>query len=332
MSDKNEIMIVDEKSLKDKIYVIREQQVMLDFDLAEIYGYDTRSFNKQVTNNIERFDEDFRFQLTKEEFDELILMCKNYTSSWGGTRKLPYAFTEQGIYMLMTVLRGELAVKQSKALVRIFKQMKDFILQSQNILSGPELTKLSLQTADNTKQISDNSKEIKSIKDNMVTKTELTKVMKNFTDPNIKKDYLFLNGETVEADIAYSTIYSSAKKTIFIIDNYINLKTLVLLKFVKPAVQITLFSDNVGKGLHKTEYTDFCKEYPNVHLTLKMTKGIYHDRYIILDFGTKNEKIFHCGGSSKDAGARTTSISQVEDKKLYQTIANDLQNNQPLIL
>ena len=330
MSD--EILIHDENDLKSKIHTIRGVQVMLDFDLAEIYGYDTRSFNKQVTNNIERFDEDFRFQLTKEEFDELILMCKNYTSSWGGTRKLPYAFTEQGIYMLMTVLRGELAVKQSKALVRIFKQMKDFILQSQNILSGPELTKLSLQTADNTKQISDNSKEIKSIKDNMVTKTELTKVMKNFTDPNIKKDYLFLNGETVEADIAYSTIYSSAKKTIFIIDNYISLKTLVLLKFVKPTVQITLFSDNVGKGLHKTEYSDFCKEYPNIHLTLKMTKGIYHDRYIILDFGTKNEKIFHCGGSSKDAGARTTSISQVEDKKLYQTIANDLQNNQPLIL
>ena len=328
----DEILIQDENDLRTKIHTIRGVQVMLDFDLAEIYGYDTRSFNKQVTNNIERFDEDFRFQLTKEEFDELILMCKNYTSSWGGTRKLPYAFTEQGIYMLMTVLRGELAVKQSKALVRIFKQMKDFILQSQNILSGPELTKLSLQTADNTKQISDNSKEIKSIKDNMVTKTELTKVMKNFTDPNIKKDYLFLNGETVEADIAYSTIYSSAKKSIFIVDNYISLKTLVLLKFVKPTVQITLFSDNVGKGLHKTEYSDFCKEYPNIHLTLKMTKGIYHDRYIILDFGTKNEKIFHCGGSSKDAGARTTSISQVEDKKLYQTIANDLQNNQPLIL
>ena len=328
----DEILIQDENDLRTKIHTIRGVQVMLDFDLAEIYGYDTRSFNKQVTNNIERFDEDFRFQLTKEEFDELILMCKIYTSSWGGTRKLPYAFTEQGIYMLMTVLRGELAVKQSKALVRIFKQMKDFILQSQNILSGPELTKLSLQTADNTKQISDNSKEIKSIKDNMVTKTELTKVMKNFTDPNIKKDYLFLNGETVEADIAYSTIYSSAKKTIFIIDNYISLKTLVLLKFVKSTVQITLFSDNVGKGLHKTEYSDFCKEYPNIHLTLKMTKGIYHDRYIILDFGTKNEKIFHCGGSSKDAGARTTSISQVEDKKLYQTIANDLQNNQPLIL
>ena len=329
---REEILIHDENDLRTKIHTIRGVQVMLDFDLAEIYGYDTRSFNKQVTNNIERFDEDFRFQLTKEEFDELVLMCKIYTSSWGGTRKLPYAFTEQGIYMLMTVLRGELAVKQSKALVRIFKQMKDFILQSQNILSGSELTKLSLQTVDNTKQISANTKEIKDIKENMVTKTELTKVMKNFTDPNIKKDYLFLNGETVEADIAYSTIYSSAKKSIFIVDNYISLKTLVLLKSVKPTVQITLFSDNVGKGLHKTEYTDFCKEYSNVHITLKMTKGIYHDRYIILDFGTKNEKIFHCGGASKDAGVRTTGISQVDDKRLYQNIAVDLQKNPPLIL
>ena len=329
---REEILIHDENDLRTKIHTIRGVQVMLDFDLAEIYGYDTRSFNKQVTNNIERFDEDFRFQLTKEEFDELVLMCKIYTSSWGGTRKLPYAFTEQGIYMLMTVLRGELAVKQSKALVRIFKQMKDFILQSQNILSGSELTKLSLQTVDNTKQISANTKEIKDIKENMVTKTELTKVMRNFTDPNIKKDYLFLNGETVEADIAYSTIYSSAKKSIYIVDNYISLKTLVLLKSVKPTVQITLFSDNVGKGLHKTEYTDFCKEYSNVHITLKMTKGIYHDRYIILDFGTKNEKIFHCGGSSKDAGIRTTAISQVDDKRLYQNIAVDLQKNPPLIL
>ena len=123
----DEILIHDENDLRTKIHTIRGVQVMLDFDLAEIYGYETRSFNKQVTNNIERFDEDFRFQLTKEEFDDLILMCKIYTSSWGGTRKLPYAFTEQGIYMLMTVLRGELAVKQRKALVRIFKQMKEFI-------------------------------------------------------------------------------------------------------------------------------------------------------------------------------------------------------------
>ena len=110
-------MINNEEDLKSKIYTIRGLQVMLDRDLAEIYGYETSRFNEQVKNNIERFDEDFRFQLTKEENDSLILMSKFSTSSWGGNRRLPYAFTEQGVYMLMTVLKGQLAVSQSKMLV-----------------------------------------------------------------------------------------------------------------------------------------------------------------------------------------------------------------------
>jgi hypothetical protein len=92
------------------IYIIRGLQVMMDYDLAAIYGYETRRFNEQIKNNIERFDEDFRFQLTELEFKNL--MPKFSTSSWGGTRKLPYTYTEQGIYMLMTVLKGDLAVRQ----------------------------------------------------------------------------------------------------------------------------------------------------------------------------------------------------------------------------
>ena len=126
MAEKNEIMIVDEQLLKDKIYMIRGQQVMLDSDLAEIYEYETRYFNRQVQNNKERFrGDDFMFQITKEELENL--MCKKFTSSWGGTRKLPYVFTEQGIYMLMTVLRGEFAVEQSRTLIRLFKSMKDYM-------------------------------------------------------------------------------------------------------------------------------------------------------------------------------------------------------------
>ena len=335
----NEIMINNENDLRSKIYTIRGVKVMLDFDLAEIYGYETKMFNRQVKNNIERFDNDFRFQLTQEEFDGINLRCNFCTSSsekinqdtqgWGGKRYLPYAFTEQGIYMLMTVLRGELAIQQSKALIRIFKQMKDIIVQSQNILSSPELVKLSLQTTENTRDIQGIKK---TITEHMVTKDDLSKVMKNFTDPNIKRDYLFFNGETVEADIAYSTIYSSAKKTIYIVDNYIGLKTLVLLKSVKSNVQVTIFSDNVGKGLHQTEFSDFQKEYQNVHVDLKTTNGIYHDRYIFVDYGTKTEKIYHCGGSSKDGGTRTMSISQVEDTKVYQMIALDLLKNPSLVL
>ena len=114
---------LNEEIVSSKIYIVRGQKVMLDFELAEIYGYETYNFNRQVKNNNDKFDEDFMFQLSKEEYKE-ILRCKNFTSSWGGTRHLPYAFTEQGVYMLMTVLKGELAIKQSKALIRIFGEVQ----------------------------------------------------------------------------------------------------------------------------------------------------------------------------------------------------------------
>ena len=127
--------------------------------------------------NIDRFDENFRFQITDSEFKNL--RSKISTSSWGGTRYLPYAFTEQGIYMLMTVLKGELAVRQSKALIMLFKEMKDFIIQSQNIISRPEFFKLSIQTQSNTE-------DIKQIKQQMVTRDDISIIIKDFTDPNIK--------------------------------------------------------------------------------------------------------------------------------------------------
>ena len=141
----NEVAIIDEIRLEDKIYFVRNQKVMLDFELAEIYGYETKNFNRQVKNNIEKFDEDFMFQLTEEELKNL--RCKNFTSSWGGSRYLPYAFTEQGIYMLMTVLKGDLATKQSKALIRMFKRMKDYIIENQNLIGSREFLQLSMQVS-----------------------------------------------------------------------------------------------------------------------------------------------------------------------------------------
>ena len=153
------------------------------------------------------FDDDFRFQLTKEEYNE-ILRSKFLTANDGSTsitklspksRTLPYAFTEQGIYMLMTVLKGELAVDQSKALIRTFKGMKDFIIEHKYLLGNKELVQLSVQTAQNTADIAE-------IKSAMVTKTDLAKVVRDFTDPMIRREYLILNGESVEANIAYSTI------------------------------------------------------------------------------------------------------------------------------
>lgn len=135
---------INDEYLKGHIYYVRGTRVMVDTDLAKIYGYSTKDFNRQVKNNIEKFEQDFMFQLTDEECE--ILRCKNSTSSWGGRRYNPYVFTEQGIYMLMTVLKGELATKQSKALIRIFKQMKDYIVDNQPLLGQREYLQLSLQT------------------------------------------------------------------------------------------------------------------------------------------------------------------------------------------
>lgn len=121
----NEIAIISEEEIKNKIYVIRGKEVMLDSDLAKIYGYSTKDFNRQVKNNIERFDDDFRFQLTRDEYLK-ILRCKNCTlelEQGKYSKYLPYVFTEQGIYMPMTVLKGEKTIEQSKTfLVENFDQ------------------------------------------------------------------------------------------------------------------------------------------------------------------------------------------------------------------
>jgi len=137
-----EIAIVDEQTIRNKIHVVRGMKVMLDFELAEIYGYSTKRFNEQVKNNASKFDDDFRFQITREELEELVRSKKStsrentvFKGQSGGTRYLPWCFTESGLYMLMTVLRGELATQQSKALIRIFRTMKDYIADTQGLAS-----------------------------------------------------------------------------------------------------------------------------------------------------------------------------------------------------
>lgn len=327
MADENkEIVIVDDKTIQEKIYFIRGQKVILDADLAEIYGYETKNFNRQVKNNIEKFEgEDFMFQLTENEFENL--RCKNFTSSWGGSRYLPNAFTEQGIYMLMTVLRGELAIRQSRALIRTFKQMKDFIIENQDFIGSKELVQIAIQTNQNTNDIAE-------IKYQMATKEDLKKVMDNFIDPDTYKHFLLMNGDKIEADVAYTKIYKSAKKSIYVIDNYIGLKTLELLRAAKDNVEIIVFSDNVKNKdmLTKNILNDFIRDYPNINLKMKVAGKKYHDRYIAIDYGTENEAFYLCGASSKDAGNKISSITKIEEssKDMYHTMFGGMLNNKNL--
>lgn len=338
---KPEFSLIDENMLKSRIYTIRGLKVILDADLAEIYGYSTKVFNQQVKNNIEKFDEDFRFQLTSEEYENLRskiltssmgnflkngnfesndnLRSKKSTSSWGGARYAPYAFTEQGIYMLMTVLKGERATAQSKALIRLFKQMKDYIVaENRNLLGYDGIVQIAVQTERNTKDIA-------------VIQSDLQKVMENFVDPSTFKHFLILNGRRLDADVAYTQIYGMAKKSITIIDDYVGVKTLDLLRGIAKGVSVMIYSDENGyESLTEQIQKDFLKARPDIKFDKKKTKEKFHDRYIFLDYGLKGEKLFHCGASSKDAGNKITTIMQIENTEIYHVLMEKLSVNPQL--
>ena len=331
VSAKSEFSLIDENMLKSRIYTIRGLKVMLDADLAEIYGYSTKAFNRQVKNNIEKFDEDFRFQLTELELVELRskfltanenvdidekLRCNFCTANISTmSRSRPFAFTEQGIYMLMTVLKGERATAQSKALIRLFKQMKDYIVAENRSLLGTDgIAQIASHTVQNTKDIAEIRDGLAQTREDVsVMKSDLQKVMENFIDPSTFKHFLILNGRKLEADVAYMQIYGLAKKSITIVDDYIGVKTLDLLREIVRGVAVTIYSDERGyETLTEQMQTDFLAVRPDVKLEIKKTRGKFHDRYIFLDYGLKSEKLFHCGASSKDAGNKITTIMQIE--------------------
>ncbi len=318
---KPEFSLIDEDLLKSRIYTIRGVKVMLDADLAEIYGYSTGAFNQQVKNNIEKFDDDFRFQITQTEFSGLI--SKFLISNRGGTRKMPYAFTEQGIYMLMTVLKGEQATAQSKALIRLFKQMKDYITAENAPDVSAGMVALATQTSQNTRDIAEIATDVRTLS-NKVERNEsfLQKVMANLVDPNTFKHFLILNGQRLEADVAYTQIYGMAKKSVLIVDDYLDVKTLDLLRCVAKGVSVKIFSEQYGRTrLTESMLADFRAARPDVELDdVRTTGNMFHDRYIYLDFGTDTEKLFHCGASSKDAGNKITTIMQLEDIVVYRPL------------
>ena len=317
----NEIIVpeLNNETIESMIYEIRGVKVMLDFDLARIYGYETKNFNRQVKNNIEKFPYEFRFQLTNDE-TRLISRCKNFTSIMqeegmkGGRVYLPYAFTEQGVYMLMTVLKGELATKQSIVLVKAFKQMKDYLIESNNSISLNEVIML----------LNNQDQKYAKKEDVNKLKLDLEKVMNYFVDPKKYKPFVIFKGERIEAINAYQSIYKKAKFSIDIIDDYVDTKTLELLKCCNNNIKITIYTDNKAKnGLTKRIIDDFIND-TNMNITLKENK-ISHDRFIAIDLDY-DCYFYLCGSSSKDSGNKLTVIEEIDNKDICKTIFNKLSN------
>ncbi len=311
---------LNQETIESMIYIIRGQKVMLDFELAKIYGYETKTFNQQVRRNKYKFPDRYRFQLTKDELFE-IARSQNVTSQiWvtksGGRAYLPYAFTEQGIYMLMTVLKGELATKQSIALIDAFKQMKDYIIENNGLLQNTNsYIESKFSSYDKRFEIIENKIDV---------------VMDNFIDDSMYKHFLILNGCKVEADIAYQSVYKLAKYSIYIIDDYIDIKTLQLLKIVGDDIDIIVITDNRAKNNINSSFIDDFKSDTGKEITFKRNKGRFHDRYIVIDYDRKTELLYHCGASSKDSGKSINTICLIDDKNLYKILIEEACNNEDL--
>ena len=300
---KDNISILSETTIKNKIFIFRDTQVMLDEDLAVLYGVKSKRLNEQVKRNIARFPEKFRFQLTQEEYDNLkfqigtsnlddSLRSQIATSSsnkqHGGRRYLPYVFTEQGVSMLSTVLRSETAIEVSIKIIDTFVEMRKFISQNNYLFQRMEL-------------LEDKQKNTDQKVDEILNAIE----SKNAT----VKQGIFFEGQFFDAYILISDILKQATKTITLIDNYIDEKTLLHLNTKSNEnIKINIITKSISDEL-KLDIEKYNKQ--NNSLSVYEYKNS-HDRFLILD----EKIIYHIGASLKDLGNKWFAFSKLEDDNL----------------
>ena len=319
---------IDKEKVKAQIFEIRGYRVMLDNDIATYFGVETKDLNRAMKRNIRRFPKDFCFQLTREEYRE-ILRCQFGTlelEQGKYSKYSPYAYTESGVAMLTSALHTDRAIEASVQIIKAFVEMSHYIRRNRQLLPYDELKALELKHY----QLSD---KVQSIEDNMLTRADLSDLMRLFDSGIRSEEVLILNGEPFKADEAFQRIYKKAKKSIIMVDDYLGVKTLRHLTHAKTGIDITIISDNKGYSpLRLNEYNDFQTEYPGMRVKLIKTQNKVHDRFIILDYGTKSMKVYLCGSSSKDSGNKITAIIEINETDVYKNCVRDLLNNTALIL
>ena len=238
----------------------------------------------------------------------------------------PYVYTEQGVAMLTSALHTDRAIDASIQIMEAFVEMSHYIRQNEQLLPYQELQRLE----NNQYHMAER---IQNIEDNMVTKSDLSDFMKLFDDGLQNEEILILDGEPFKADIAYQKIYGKAKKSVIIVDDYVGPKTLRHLAATKTKVTVTVISDNKGgNALKLSDYNDFLTEYPGRTINFLKSLNRAHDRYIVIDNGSKDMKLYHCGASSKDAGKRITTITRIIEMSTYKATISQLLSNPALVL
>ena len=293
---------VSNQEIKNLIYTIRGKQVMIDSDVAMLYQYETKNINKAVKRNIERFPEDFCFQLTESELQILRFQFGtsnqsekiNYETR-GGRRYLPYVFTEQGIAMLAGVLKNKIAVKVSINIIKSFIEMRKFISTNGQVFE--RLTNVEYKLLEHDKKFDEVFNQLQH-------------------EENIKQK-IFFAGQIYDAYSLIIDIIKKANQKILIIDNYIDESVLKMLTKKNKEVEVAILTSDKSK-IEKIDIQKFNKEYP----ILKVAKtNKFHDRFIVID----NKEMYHLGASIKDLGRKCFGINKIEDLDIVERFIN-LQN------
>lgn len=294
MTEDKNLVIVDNREIQNMIYTIRGKQVMVDSDLATLYQVTTKRLNEQVRRNKNRFPSEFMFRLTAEEYEYLRshFATSSEDNAHGGRRYMPYVFTEQGIAMLSAVLKSDIAVEVSVKIMNSFVEMRRFLISNQELFSRLDRIEI--------KQL-ETDRKFEEVFNYMAANTEI-------------KQNIFYDGQIYDAFSFIVGLIEKAKKTIILIDNYVDVNTLNILCKKNQGVDVVIVT--AGKGnLSAKDITKFNAQYPK--LSVKTTKG-FHDRFLILD----KTEVYHIGASIKDAGKKSFGITKIEDKDLINGIVN----------
>lgn len=288
--------------IKSMIYVVRNQQVMIDSDLAMLYQVETKRLNEAVKRNIARFPEEFRFQLTAEETESLRsqFATLNENDGRGKHRKyLPYVFTEQGIAMLSAVLRSDVAIQVSISIMKSFVEMRHFI--ANNALLFERISTVELRQLEYQKQ----------------TDEKLEQIFEYISEHEESSQKVFFDGQIYDAFSLIVNLIQKAEIEITLIDGYVDVGTLNLLSKKKSDVAVTIYTQKQTK-LTKADVKNFNAQYPT--LKIKYTK-VFHDRFLILDQATA----YHVGASLKDAGKKCFGINLIQDAGIIKDILQRLE-------
>ena len=297
----NEISILEENTIRSKIHVIRGQQVMLDRDLAELYGVETKVLNQAVKRNIERFPENFMFQLEEEEYINWRSQFVTSNSDKMGLRRPPYAFTEEGVAMLSAVLKSETAIKASVQIISVFVKMRHFLTVNAQLFQRLDFIEKHQIESDVHQKETDKKVD------------ELFSLMDKYNVKEIQG--IFFQGQIFDAYAKFESFLYSAKKEIILIDNYVDLSILQRFAKKKKGVNVIIYTNPKTKLTAQDVHT-FNIQYPT--LTLNFTTKT-HDRFLIID----NSTIYHIGASLKDLGKKCFCFD-VLDSAFIQMILKNL--------